>query len=104
FNKIEEVTDNDSLFKQECLGLIINELQLLEVDLNQVLNDRDSDSLNRILHKIKGTSSTAGLLELNKMVVHFENKIESHFEVWDEIPALFIEIEILLKLLIDIKE
>lgn len=104
FNKIDEVTDNDSLFKQEFLGLIINELQLLEVDLNQALNDRDSDSLNRILHKIKGTSSTAGLLELNKMVVHFENKIESHFEVWDEIPALFIEIEILLKLLIDIKE
>ncbi|WP_409149927.1 response regulator [Sphingobacterium sp. BS-2] len=104
FDVIEEATDSDPEFKQQFYGLIIQELQMQEMDIKQLIADHDENLLGRVLHKLKGTSGSAGLTELNHMLVELESQFSRGIEVWEHLPQVLIEVEILQKLLIDIKE
>lgn len=104
FEVIEEATDSDPVFKQQFYGLIIQELQMQDLDIQQAIENRDEALLGRILHKLKGTSGSAGLKELNQMLVELESQFDKGVEIWDHMPMVLREIEILQKLLIDIKE
>ena len=104
FDVIEEATDSDPVFKQQFYGLILQELQMQELDIKQLIQDRDENLLGRVLHKLKGTSGSAGLTELNLMLIELDSQFSKGIEVWQHLPKVLHEIEILQKLLIDIKE
>lgn len=104
FDVIEEATDSDPVFKQQFYGLILQELQMQELDIKQLIEDRDENLLGRVLHKLKGTSGSAGLTELNHMLIELDSQFSKGIEVWEHMPKVLHEIEILQKLLIDIKE
>ncbi|WP_185211716.1 response regulator [Sphingobacterium mizutaii] len=104
FDVIEEATDSDPVFKQQFYGLILQELQMQELDIKQLIQDRDENLLGRVLHKLKGTSGSAGLTELNLMLIELDSQFSKGIEVWEHLPKVLHEIEILQKLLIDIKE
>ena len=103
FDKLDEATDYDADFKKEFVGLIIHELQLQEMSINQVIEEQDTDLLKRTLHKLKGTSSTSGLVELNQLVLQIDNEYSNEIPVSEKLKDLLNEIEILLKLLNEIK-
>jgi len=104
FDVIEEATDSDPVFKQQFYGLILQELQMQELDIKQLIQDRDENLLGRVLHKLKGTSGSAGLTELNLMLIELDSQFSKGIEVWEHLPKVLHEIEILQKLLIEIKE
>ncbi len=120
---IEESTDADPDFKQVFLDLVLQELQSQGEQLKMAYEQGDLTVIKRLLHKLRGTSSTSGLVELNRLVLELEGWISiSEEEVSQvEIPEnqreilensrlstslenIYEEIELLFKLLKQIKK
>lgn len=100
---MDESTDNDADFKQEFIGIVLGELELQKERLNLAREESDVPQIKKLLHKLRGTSSTAGLILLNRMAADMEEKFVNGNLPFDEISNLTNEIELLQKLLIKIK-
>ncbi len=100
---MDESTDHDADFKQEFIGIVLGELELQKERLNLARHENDVPQIKKLLHKLRGTSSTAGLTLLNSMTVDMEAKFVNGNLPFDEISNLINEIELLQKVLINLK-
>jgi len=74
FSIINEYTSGDDEFKKTFINIVIGELEKAKHQFNQLNKKEYLKELNQLAHKIKGTSATAGLLQLNKLCLEMENE------------------------------
>ncbi|QBR13636.1 response regulator [Sphingobacterium sp. CZ-2] len=72
---IREATDSDPDFRKVFLGLVKKELRSQREQLKIAEKHGDVEVIGRLLHKMKGTSGTSGLIELNNLIVALESLI-----------------------------
>lgn len=72
----EQIGDDDEDFRKVFLDLVIQQLTQAEEDIKKSTAEKDSTTLKLILHKLKGTAGTAGLVKLTKNTASWENKTE----------------------------
>ncbi|WP_126650711.1 response regulator [Chryseobacterium aureum] len=72
----EHIGDDDEDFRKIFLNLVIQELTQAEENVKTATTAKDTVSLQSVLHKLKGTSGTAGLLSLTETTVRWESKTE----------------------------
>jgi len=70
----EQIGDDDEDFKIMFLNLVVNELNQAENNINLAATERNEGNLKKILHKLKGTAGTAGLVKLAETVLFWESK------------------------------
>ncbi|MFB5946983.1 PAS domain-containing hybrid sensor histidine kinase/response regulator [Albibacterium profundi] len=59
-------------FKSKFVEILVGELNETKQSLKKKMDEEDLEALNKLGHKLKGTSLTAGLTELCKLAVAFE--------------------------------
>ncbi len=120
---IRQATDSDPDFRKVFLDLVKKELRSQSEQLKIAEKHGDVEVIGRLLHKMKGTSGTSGLIELNNLIVALESLIlRDHDSATDmlntsfrdkkpEDPILnegleniYAEIELIFKLLKQIEE
>lgn len=74
---LEEQVGNDQVFKAFFLDLVLNELLVAQANLKQAMYNKDPDQLKKILHKLRGSSSTAGLFLLAQLTAELEADLEN---------------------------
>ncbi len=72
----EQIGDDDEDFRKVFLDLVIQQLTQAKEDIKKYSAEKDSTTLKLILHKLKGTAGTAGLINLTKNTASWENKAE----------------------------
>ncbi|WP_278380037.1 response regulator [Chryseobacterium arthrosphaerae] len=72
----EQIGDDDENFRKTFLNLVIDELTQAEENIKKSTAEKDSASLKLILHKLKGTAGTAGLIRLTERTASWENKTD----------------------------
>ncbi len=73
---LKEQIGDDEGFKTFFLNLVIQELGQSSGKLKQIVQERDLESAKAFLHKLKGTSGTAGLFKLSKVAADWEKNID----------------------------
>lgn len=101
---MDQATDGDPEFKQQFIGLILNELHEQAAHLNAQVKKKDAEEIKRLLHKLKGTSSSAGLSELNRLTAALESKFLQGEEDYAALPAIQKEIDLLITLFKALKD
>lgn len=71
------------------MRLVINELKAAVSNLREVKENGDANRLKGILHKLRGTASTAGLTQLAKLAFALEDGLNTEASI----PENWIEIE-----------
>ncbi|TJZ61473.1 response regulator [Sphingobacterium olei] len=89
---LELQVGDDAEFRVFFLELVVKELKDVEINLKQSKDDRDLSRINEVLHKLRGTASTAGLIELARLTSKLENNLSSDTDL--EIALIDIEQEI----------
>lgn len=79
-NLLHEQTGGDEDFKEIFLNLVISELSQADHHIRVAVAERNADDLKKILHKLKGTAGTAGLIRLAEIVVHWESKTDPNVD------------------------
>ncbi|GEN77372.1 response regulator [Chryseobacterium hagamense] len=69
-----EQTGDDEDFKQMFLNLVTSELRLAESSIRSAVAEKNDAELGKILHKLRGTAGTAGLVKLAETTLHWETK------------------------------
>ncbi|MDW9379152.1 response regulator [Chryseobacterium sp. JV558] len=95
----EQIGDDDDDFRKVFLGLVIQQLTQAEEDIKKSAAEKDSTNLKLILHKLKGTAGTAGLLQLTKNTASWENKAEPDMDFISMEKEIIQEITIGLQLI-----
>ena len=67
---------NDETFKDFFLNLVIQELSHALQELQEIAVAHDNDKAKTFLHKLKGTSSTVGLIKLTQLTAVWEKNLE----------------------------
>lgn len=98
-NLLNEQTGDDEDFKKVFLNLVINELEQAQDNIQSAVTERNKDDLKKILHKLKGTSGTAGLIKLAETVVYWEGKTEDNIDLSSMKKDILHEISIGLNLM-----
>lgn len=97
--RLAESTDDDEDFKQEFIGLVITELGIALDCMRLYIQNKEMPMLKKLLHKLKGTSSTAGLIRLHKMVLELEEQFPEFAFPLEEVKAIMEEISIGIKVI-----
>lgn len=71
---LNEQTGDDDEFRKIFLDLIIQELSQAEKNIKIAVKDKNTADIKAILHKLKGTAGTAGLLKLADCTASWESK------------------------------
>ena len=71
-NLLHEQTGDDEDFKQMFLNLVTSELRQAESSLRAVVAEKNAAELGKILHKLRGTAGTAGLVKLAETALRWE--------------------------------
>src|SRR5690606_24149291 len=74
---LAERIDDDPSFKSFFLNLVIKELQQATTQLKSARAADDSQHMRTVLHKLRGTTSTAGLIKLAKLTADMEKELTS---------------------------
>ena len=74
---LAERIDDDPSFKSFFLNLVIKELQQATTQLKSARAADDSQHMRIVLHKLRGTTSTAGLIKLAKLTTDMEKELTS---------------------------
>lgn len=91
---LESNYSDDDEFKRYFLDLVIQELNNTIIILKQAIEYKDISSLKSILHKLKGTASHIGLINLNQVTKDLEDKVINHEPFrWNEILNIVKDIE-----------
>lgn len=95
----EHMGDDDKDFKDMFLNLVVSELTQAENNLKSAVAGENTEEFKKILHKLKGTAGTAGLVKLAEIALIWENKaVESiNFQIMQQ--EITNEISIGLKLI-----
>lgn len=83
---LREQIGDDSSFKSFFLDLVIKEIEQASVQLKNVQVGDDIELMKIILHKLKGTSATAGLIKLAKLTSTLEHDLLS-----SNVPRIMID-------------
>jgi PAS domain S-box-containing protein len=76
----DHMGDDDEDFKQMFLNLVISELTQTENNLKQAVAEKNTDTLKTVLHKLKGTAGTAGLVRLAKIASEWEKRADENVD------------------------
>lgn len=76
----EHIGDDDEDFKKIFLTLVIQELTQAEENIRKSTGEKDSTVLKMVLHKLKGTAGTAGLVKLTERTADWEKKTEPEMD------------------------
>jgi len=79
-NLLSEQMGNDDDFKAIFLNLVIQELEQAEENVKSAVKEKDIEELKKILHKLRGTAGTAGLIKLAEQTSNWENRIEENMD------------------------
>lgn len=75
-NLLNQHIGDDDDFRKIFLNLVIQELSQAENNIKKEAAEKNTAALKMILHKLKGTAGTAGLLILAKITTDWENKTD----------------------------
>ena len=78
---LNEQTGGDEDFKEVFLNLVISELEQAENNIKSAAAEQNKDDLKKILHKLKGTSGTSGLVKLAETVLYWERKMDAPIDL-----------------------
>lgn len=76
----EQIGDDDEDFRKVFLNLVIEQLNQAEENIKKSTAEKDSGHLKLILHKLKGTAGTAGLVKLTERTASWEKKAEPNMD------------------------
>jgi PAS domain S-box-containing protein len=71
-NMLNEQIGDDDDFKETFLNLLIQELTQAEKNIEKAVQENDFAETRMILHKLKGTAGSAGLVKLSKYALKWE--------------------------------
>ena len=75
----EQVGDDDD-FKVIFLNLVIQGLDEAKENIKLAVKEKNTEELKRILHKLRGTAGTAGLIMLTEQTSSWEKRIEDNMD------------------------
>ncbi|UIR54877.1 response regulator [Sphingobacterium sp. SRCM116780] len=81
---LKEQIGDDPSFTSFFLDLVVKEIKQAASHLRNARESQDFNSMKIVLHKLRGTSSTAGLIKLSKLTADMEDELSST----DSIPLL----------------
>ncbi|WP_304343230.1 PAS domain S-box protein [Chryseobacterium koreense] len=96
---LNEQVGDDEAFREMFLNLVLDELGISEENLKTAAGQKDQEGLKKILHKLRGTAGTAGLLRLAEMAGQWEKEVGQYPEYPALQEAIVQEIRIGLKLI-----
>ena len=73
---LQEQIGEDENFKEFFLNLVIQELEHAKENLDLIVQEKDVEKTKAFLHKLKGTSGTAGLFQLAQVAMGWEQKVD----------------------------
>jgi len=74
----DQTGDDDEEFRAMFLNLVIQQLSEAENNIKTAVAEENTEELKKILHKLKGTAGTAGLIKLAQTAVNWENKVDEN--------------------------
>lgn len=77
----EQIGDDDEDFRKIFLNLVIEQLNQAAENIKKSTAEKDSAHLKLILHKLKGTAGTAGLVKLSECTANWENKADPDMDL-----------------------
>src|SRR5690606_3477295 len=87
---MDESTDHDADFKRQFVGIVLTELELQKESVALAKLEGDVPQIKKLLHKLRGTSSTAGLILLNEYGADLEKKFVDGNLPFNEINKVII--------------
>ncbi|RNA63035.1 response regulator [Chryseobacterium nematophagum] len=99
----EYAGEDDGDFRKIFLNLVLQELTNSEEKLEGAVRERNSANVKAILHKLKGTAGTAGLLKLVERTAYWESNIDENDDYSSMQAEIIGEISIGLSLIKKIK-
>lgn len=96
---LNEQIGDDASFKSFFLNLVIKEVEQTWGQLKNVVQTGDVANMKVILHKLRGTSATAGLIRLARLTSDLEKELSSHNPQYSLLDDIEKEIEIGLQLI-----
>ena len=91
---IDSVTGGDEKFKQELIGVFVQQMPTLIVGLEKALQDNDYKQLSAIAHKTKSSVALMGIESLRADMAELEQKakVGDDVECYKRIVTNFIEV------------
>jgi len=77
----EQIGEDDEDFKTIFLNLVVTELSQADNNITLAVAERNMEELKKILHKLKGTAGTAGLVKLAETISFWENRIGQNIDL-----------------------
>ena len=96
---MNERIGDDEEFRILFLNLVVQELTLSQDNLKNAVRENNINTIKMILHKLKGTAGTAGLIKLAEASANWEEKIEKQGDYAYMAQQIKAEIEIGLDLM-----
>ncbi|UZT99184.1 response regulator [Chryseobacterium fluminis] len=72
----DQTGDDDEEFRTMFLNLVIQQLNEAENNIKTAVAEENTGELKKILHKLKGTAGTAGLIKLAQTALYWENNVD----------------------------
>ncbi len=79
-NLLREQMGDDEDFRKVFLNLVVQELTQAEENLKSAVKEKNTKDLKQILHKLRGTAGTAGLIKLAEQTSNWEKSIEENMD------------------------
>ncbi|SDF66482.1 CheY chemotaxis protein or a CheY-like REC (receiver) domain, partial [Pedobacter terrae] len=79
-NILKEQMGGDDDFRKVFLNLVVKELFLAQENLKSGIKEKNTGYLKQILHKVRGTAGTAGLIKLVEQTASWESRIEDNMD------------------------
>ncbi len=77
---LKEQTGDDEDFEQMFLQLVTSELRKAENGIRSAVAEKNTGELEKILHKLRGTAGTAGLVKLAETALRWEAKKDQQID------------------------
>ncbi|WP_172279101.1 PAS domain S-box protein [Chryseobacterium sp. LAM-KRS1] len=75
-NLLNDQTGDDDDFRAIFLDLVVQQLSEAENNIRIASAEENKDELKKVLHKLKGTAGTAGLIKLAETALYWEKKAD----------------------------
>ncbi|MCI3937275.1 response regulator [Chryseobacterium aahli] len=79
-NLLSEQMGDDDDFKVIFLNLVIQELDQAKENIKSAVKEKNTEELKKIVHKLRGTAGTAGLIMLTEQTSNWEKRIEENMD------------------------
>jgi len=72
----DQTGEDDEDFRKMFLNLVIQQLSEAENNIKNAVAEENAGELSKVLHKLKGTAGTAGLIKLAETALYWEKKVD----------------------------